>query len=442
VSTLSLSSRLRTDNGNGSVSTRSLYESDLEYHIENGRRYVLNYYMPNDEDEQLRMQILHQVFLFLFDSKLTTVPLSNPTKILDIGTGTGEWAIGIGEAFPEADVTGTDISAIQPSAVPSNVFFEIFDAEDDVDWTYAPDMFDLIHLRTMGGCFNCWDLIYQRAYTHLKPGGWIEIVDFDDQRGRFLSFFPPDSVVHAWQTALRNATLMSGMDIYPAHLKSERLAIAGFTDIQSTNHVIPLGSWPSDPNVRSMVKLWLVAVLAGMEAVSLRPLTKHLGWEADEVRRICGMICSELKSAVLNKEKVKDMSIAVKVITARKPLKPTSQGEDFEHSLEDLEYGPKRRKITPDQPREYREGLSENGLHGYALMDMSWETSAAKGSPNAKKEPAAFPGVSENKKQEDQTMSGAIPQDHFPPENGQAEFAQHSKQDQEKVTTPNNHTTK
>lgn len=70
---------------------------------------------------------MHQVFLNAFDEELTSVTLEDPTRILDVGTGTGEWAIGMAEKFPECEVIGLDISAIQPTAVPYNVFFEIDD---------------------------------------------------------------------------------------------------------------------------------------------------------------------------------------------------------------------------------------------------------------------------------------------------------------------------
>lgn len=399
-------SRLWANSEGNSVSTRSLYESDIEYRMENGRRYVLNYFMPNDEDEQLRQQILHQVFLFLFDSKLTTAPLFSPTKILDVGTGTGEWAMDIGEAFPKADVTGTDISAIQPSAVPSNVLFEIFDAEDDVGWTYAPNLFDLIHFRTMSGCFSCWDLIYQRAYTHLKPGGWIELIDFDnDQDSGFLSYFAPDSEVHTWRAAMRKASAMYGMDLYPAYLKPERLAIQGFTDIQISSHTIPLGSWPADLNIRSMVKLWLVAVLAGLEASSMRLLTKELGWEADEVRRVCNMISSELMSTVLNKEKVKDMSVAIKVTIARKPLEPERQSRDPELSAEEFEGEPKRRKISLEKTWQHQEfpGIR---LRDSAHLHLSSET-PARGPPQ--QEPLGFSTVVEGGRYGAETASEVPP---------------------------------
>jgi len=111
-------------------SSRSLYpDDDLDYHFENGRRYCKDYSFPNDVLEQDRMRVIHQVYLHVFDLELTTVPLQNPRLILDIGTGNGEWAIAIGECFPECEVIGVDISALAPTAVPHNVFFEVDDCE-------------------------------------------------------------------------------------------------------------------------------------------------------------------------------------------------------------------------------------------------------------------------------------------------------------------------
>lgn len=98
--------------------------------MENGRRYCGDYIFPNDDLEQDRLRVMHQVFLNVPGlASLTSVPLEDPDHILDIGTGTGEWAIGIAELFPSCEVVGVDISAIQPTAVPYNVFFEVDDCE-------------------------------------------------------------------------------------------------------------------------------------------------------------------------------------------------------------------------------------------------------------------------------------------------------------------------
>jgi methylase of polypeptide subunit release factors len=67
----------------------------------------------------------------MLKQKLHITPVSNPQRVLDIGTGTGIWAIDFGMNFsflpqnsiltplaatqnPSADVIGTDLSPIQP----------------------------------------------------------------------------------------------------------------------------------------------------------------------------------------------------------------------------------------------------------------------------------------------------------------------------------------
>lgn len=267
------------------------------------------------------MTIIHNVFYFLLNKQLTTVPLHNPTKVLDIGTGTGDWAINVAEDFPDCEVIGTDIADIQPSAVPYNVFFEIFDAEDDAGWTYLPDSFDLVHFRNMKGTFDRWDEIYRRAFEVTKPGGYIELVEFGQQLG-FESYFKQDSAIHAWFEALRETAQIragkkGGYDF--SFLSQAALEAAGYTDVKTTEMTIPLGNWAEEENMRRTSKLWLASCLAGLEALSLRPLTTMKGWTADQVRSVCGSIGKEFLKIAKNKEKAKGFGITVNILTGRKP---------------------------------------------------------------------------------------------------------------------------
>lgn len=52
----------------------------------------------------------------ILDNKLYLAPIEkNVQKVLDIGTGTGIWAIDFADEHPSATVIGTDISPIQPT---------------------------------------------------------------------------------------------------------------------------------------------------------------------------------------------------------------------------------------------------------------------------------------------------------------------------------------
>ncbi|RDL35374.1 putative Demethylmenaquinone methyltransferase [Venustampulla echinocandica] len=300
-------------------STQSLYDSDIVYINIHGRRYCKNYYMPNDEEEQVRSQMLHSVYFHLFDQKLTMVPLTNPRKILDIGTGTGDWAMAMGDEYPEAEVIGTDIAKIQPSAVPLNVYFEIDDAEEEGGWTWPKDEFDLIHFRAMLGAFKDWRYIYSETYQHLKPGGWVEVFDFDDHQ-TLMTHFDKELEIDKFLAAIAEATRIGGRPRSYTHLEPKFLAELGFVDISTSTTMIPMGSWSDDPGERQAGKHFLVAQLCGLEALCLRPLTEVLGWDPEEVRRICGIIATGVKAMALDHEKAKGLGFNVRVLVGRKPF--------------------------------------------------------------------------------------------------------------------------
>lgn len=60
-----------------------------------------------------RMGIYH-LFSSRWISTLHYSTIRYPGKILELGTGTGEWAIGMGDKYLDADILEIDISPIQP----------------------------------------------------------------------------------------------------------------------------------------------------------------------------------------------------------------------------------------------------------------------------------------------------------------------------------------
>lgn len=61
-----------------------------------------------------RLDLQHHVIRLLLNDELHLAPLQDPRRILDIGTGTGLWAIEMGDRFPNAQIIGTDLSPTQP----------------------------------------------------------------------------------------------------------------------------------------------------------------------------------------------------------------------------------------------------------------------------------------------------------------------------------------
>lgn len=90
----------------------------MNFKYENGRRYHAfregEYHLPNDESEQDRLDLQHAIFRYANDDKLFMAPLDR-TKIydvLDVGCGTGKWAMDVADELPQASVLGFDLRLV------------------------------------------------------------------------------------------------------------------------------------------------------------------------------------------------------------------------------------------------------------------------------------------------------------------------------------------
>jgi trans-aconitate methyltransferase len=110
--------------------------------------------------------MLHEQWRLLYDGKLLLSPQERFQRVLDIGTGTGKWAIEFADEHPEASVIGVDISPIQPNMVPPNCEFQIDDA--DKQWTWRSG-FELIHGRMLHGCLRGPTNLFKQAFRYVLP---------------------------------------------------------------------------------------------------------------------------------------------------------------------------------------------------------------------------------------------------------------------------------
>ncbi|OHE91145.1 methyltransferase domain-containing protein [Colletotrichum orchidophilum] len=269
-------------------STTSVTSSILEYRIENGRTYHKykdgKYAAPNDEKENDRLDLQHNLFIRTFDDRLGTAPPNNRDakvgRALDVGTGSGIWAIDFGDEHPEAEVVGVDLSAVQPAFVPPNVRFEIDDIEEP--WTFSKP-FDYIHSRMMTGSISNWKRYLQKCFDNLNPGGYLELNDIDavpvSDDGTLTEETSLMKSVRLWSEGLAKfGSPFEEFSRFESVLKD-----IGFEDVHIQRFKWPTNGWPKDQKHKE-IGIWNYENLApNWEGFLMAPLTRALGWTKDEV---------------------------------------------------------------------------------------------------------------------------------------------------------------
>ncbi|KAI5803668.1 S-adenosyl-L-methionine-dependent methyltransferase [Geopyxis carbonaria] len=273
-----------------SLRDANTYENGRRYHGYRSGRYML----PNDETEQERMDLHHHCFIWHFGGELHQAPLHRPRRILDVGAGTGTWCLSIAEEFPDAEITGIDLSVIDPIWTPANVRFQIDDAEDP--WPFPPAHFDYIHIRGLCGCIRSWPQLLAQATRALAPGGYLELVDHTAYFASDDGSTHPSHYLQRWVTAHTRALALNGFSWVDATQSWEPLLRElGLQDVRWTARKAPVGTWAKRKDLKIVGRLWQQMFAEGAEGIGMRPLCTVLGWDQEETRVFLEGVRSEMR---------------------------------------------------------------------------------------------------------------------------------------------------
>src|SRR6188768_4134246 len=100
------------------------------------------------------------------------------------------------------------------------------------EWLYNKNSADLIHFRNMADSvhFENWQYVYEQALGTLKPGGYIELLDYYSDEG-VVNSLPADCAARRIQDLQSEALVLAGRRRGIAHLEPALLQAAGFVEI-------------------------------------------------------------------------------------------------------------------------------------------------------------------------------------------------------------------
>ena len=203
-----------------------------------GRTFVAGvpYILPKDLDETNRLDFQHYM-LRSFMRGNYLAPISAPRDIVDVGCGTGRWAIEMAAEFPTANVIGVDVAppavgeggaltADNYTFVPGNVLERL---------PFADKSFDFTHQRYLVLAIPAqrWPHVIAELLRVTRPGGWVELIETE----------PPSGAPALDQLAEWGKQLMSrrGIDFSTARQIGAMLHAGGARDVTARPLIIPVG---------------------------------------------------------------------------------------------------------------------------------------------------------------------------------------------------------
>lgn len=253
------------------------------------------------------LQFQHKLFLREMKGALLPdkIPPDEIETVMDFICGPGSWCIDFSKKYPEKQIVGVDINhtiigLARENAEPlrsKNLQFQVIDRARALP--FEDETFDLIHLQNGTSLFTLkqWPEIMSEMARLLKPGGWLNLVDFEmgpasqPAIDRVLTFLGQILARMDRSTAPDGKSLFTGSTLGP-----HRMSQLFFTDIGYQLYPVDLGGW-NNPVGRaylawSVVRPEMISYLAERTGIASAEELHVLLYEVQrELRQIgfCGV---------------------------------------------------------------------------------------------------------------------------------------------------------
>ncbi|KAG8833991.1 hypothetical protein FRC17_009717 [Serendipita sp. 399] len=275
------------DDGASRITTATSAATQSTLRREDGGRYfnVLNdtYFLPSDDDEHARLQQHTAITLGLGGlypapevvASVLAKRDGDPPKVLDLGCGTGIWAISIAREFPHSQVVGIDLSPVpvESDSLPSNCRFEVDDINNGLSHFY--DSFDLVHARLIASGLRDFRKSKAEIEKCLRPGGIMIWMDGDYDilsRDRNIYAIPASDYhpegnwlprffyeMRRFAVSVGKSDIFTMIDVLSAGLWDDDLLDPA--TCQAADLCVPVGAWVTDADPAQNQRLKYIGTL-------------------------------------------------------------------------------------------------------------------------------------------------------------------------------------
>ncbi len=215
------------------------------FYLFGNRRHLAEapYVLPKDFGEIRRLDFQH--FLLRFGLRGNYLaPLGKPLSILDVGCGTGRWAMEMATDFPQANVFGVDLVAAEDVTLgyglerrPDNYTFVTGNVLEKLP--FEDNSFDFVHQRLLVAAIpeKDWPHVVSELARVARPGGWVELAECGVPED-----VPNSPYARLWGTWIAFCR-KRGIDFTKGSSIPDLLRQSGLTNVQSKRVDFPMGDY-------------------------------------------------------------------------------------------------------------------------------------------------------------------------------------------------------
>lgn len=238
--------------------------------------------LPNDVWEWKRLDDMHEAMDVYFGRKLSYAPIeTNVKQILEIGCGSGAWAIQAAQTYLNATVTAIDLSPLPSRPIPENIKFQKLDITKTLP--FEPTSFDIVHARYLFLHLSEWEAVLRRVIALLKPGGWLLLEDIDHmlfQENGEVNVGP--NIQEFYRIYYRYASARKVDYIVGSRMEEVLNNMDQFSEVNAVKIKCPFGGNSEDPTARDLGLAMGEFFRRGYRAVSPKFVASGLTREVHE----------------------------------------------------------------------------------------------------------------------------------------------------------------